>query len=178
RYGQRSATTDADAAAKAAGTIVVDDAVRHRQRSATIAVDAAAIGSEGGRAAGLVANDAAGAECQPSVVKDATTSVVIGRQGIRYGETGHGDVGCEILKHAGSDVAVDRQLSSTRAVDGHVVGNLKFAAGQQDGAGDAGGVNRVAIIRDGARVAQRAGAAVIGVCDYDDGSWQRFARSH
>ena len=56
--------------------------------------------------------------------------------------------------------------------------NLKFAAGQQDGAGDAGCVNRVAVIRDGERVAQRAGPAVIGVCDYDGGSRQRTAHSH
>ena len=84
----------------------------------------------------------------------------------------------EIFKHAESGVAVDRQTSGTGAVDGHVVGNLKFAAGQQDGAGDAGGVNRVAVIRDGERVAQRAGTAVIGVCDYDDVTWQRIAESH
>ena len=81
----------------------------------------------------------------------------------------------EIFKHAESSVAVDRQISGTGAVDGDVVGNLKFAAGQQDRAGDAGGVNRVAVIRDGERVAQRAWAAVIGVCDYDDVSWRRIA---
>src|SRR5262252_963883 len=86
-------------------------------------------------------------------------------------ESCDGDVRSEIFKHAGSGVAVDSQISSTGAVDGHVVVNLKFATGQQDGAGDASGVNRVAVIRAGQCVAQRAGTAVIGVCDYDDGSW-------
>jgi len=52
------------------------------------------------------------------------------------------------------------------------VDNHKLAAGQQDGAGDAGGINRVAVIGGGERVAQRAGAAVIRVCDYDHVSWQ------
>jgi len=55
--------------------------------------------------------------------------------------------------------------------------NLKFAAGQQNGARHTGGVNRVAVIRGGERVAQRAGAAVIRVCDYDEVSWQRTAHS-
>ena len=58
------------------------------------------------------------------------------------------------------------------------MGNLKSVASQQDGAGDASGVNRVAVIRHAERVAQRARAAVIGVCDYDDVSWQRIAHSH
>ena len=112
------------------------------------------------------------------MVKDATSSLVVSSKAVGDGETGDGDVRGEIFKHAGSGVAVDRQISGTRAVDGYVVGNLKFAAGQQDRAGDAGGVNRVAVIRDGERVAQRAGAGVIGVCDYDDVSWQRIAESH
>ena len=55
------------------------------------------------------------------------------------------------------------------------MGNLKFPAGQQDSARDAGGVNRVAVIRDGERVAQRAWPAVIGVRDYNDVSWQPVA---
>ena len=54
------------------------------------------------------------------------------------------------------------------AVDGDVIRNLKFAAGQQNRARDAGSVNRVTVIRDNERVAQRPGAAVIGVCDYND----------
>ena len=87
------------------------------------------------------------------------------------GETGDSDIGREIFKDAGSGAAVNGQISSTGAVDGYAVGNLKFATGQQDGSGDAGGVNRVAVICDGQRVAQRAGAAVIGICDYDNGSW-------
>ena len=56
--------------------------------------------------------------------------------------------------------------------------HVQLAGDQRDGAGDASGVNRVTVIRDGERVAQRAGAAVIGVCDYDDVTWQRIAESH
>ena len=105
--------------------------------------------------------------------KDAASAVVIASGGktIRDGEAGEGDVGREIFEHTGSGVAVDRQVFCTRTVDGHVMVNLKFAAGQQDGSGDAGGVNRVAVIGDGKCVTQRAGTAVIGVCDYDDVSW-------
>src|SRR5262245_36305697 len=35
----------------------------------------------------------------------------------------------EIMKHDERGVAVDRQIFSTRTVDGYAVGNLKFAAG-------------------------------------------------
>ena len=91
------------------------------------------------------------------------------------GQPCDGYSGGEIFKYAGIRVAVNRQISSTGAVDGDVVGNLKFAADQQDGAGDAGGVNRVAIVCVNQRLAQRAWPAVIGVCDYDDVSWQRMA---
>ena len=52
------------------------------------------------------------------------------------------------MKDTESGVAVDGQIASTRADDGHTGINVKLAAGQQDSAGDAGGVNRVAIIRD------------------------------
>ena len=78
----------------------------------------------------------------------------------------------EILKHAENGVAVNRQIFGTRAVDDYVVGNLKFTAGQQDGAKDAGDINRVSVIRDRECIAQRAGAAVISVCDYDKVSWE------
>ena len=119
--------------------------------------------------------DDAVAQCQSSVIKDATP--VAASSTVGDGETGDGDVRCEIFKHAGSGIAVDRQISSAGSIDGHVVVNLKSAAGQQDRAGDTGGVNRVAVTRCGDRVAQRARAAVIGVCDDDNGSWQRIARS-
>lgn len=111
-----------------------------------------------------VADDAV-AEYEPSVVKDATPSVAVSSKAVRDGETEDGDVRGEIFKHAESGVAIDRETSSTRAVNGRVVGNLKFAAGQQNGAGNTGGVDGVAIIRDGERVTQRAGATVVGVCD-------------
>ena len=106
------------------------------------------------------------------MVKDARRPKEGGSNTVGDGETGDSDVRGEIFKHAVSGVAVDSQISGTGASDGHVVGNLKFAAGQEDGAaGDAGGVNRVAVIRDAERVAQRTWAAVIDVCDYDDVSW-------
>ena len=59
----------------------------------------------------------------------------------------------QIFKDTESGITVDRQAPSTTAVDGHVVVDLKFAAGKQNGAGDAGSVNRVAIIPGGERVA-------------------------
>src|SRR5436190_156083 len=101
---------------------------------------------------------------------DGTRSSTVGD-----GETRDSDLRSEIFKPAVGGVAVHSQTSSTRAVDGHVVGNLKFAAGQENGAEHAGGVNRVAVIRDGERITQRAGPAVIGVRDYDDVSWQPVA---
>ena len=110
----------------------------------------------GGKRPGIVVEDAGADECEASVAKDATPSVVIASGGktIRDGEAGDGDVGREIFEHTGSGIAVDRQILSPRAVDGDVMVDLKFAAGQQDGAGDAGGVNSVAVIRGGKRVAQ------------------------
>ena len=176
-YDHRPVSTDAAAGAIWA-LVGVDYAVRHGERSANADADATAAGVGREKAPGIVAEDAGAAECEPSVVKDAAPSVVVASRGktIRDGEAGDGDVGPEIFKHAGSGIAVDRQISCTGAVDGHAVINLKFAAGQQDGAGDAGSVNRVAIIRASERVAQRAGAVVIGICDYDDGNWKRIAR--
>jgi len=100
-----------------------------------------------------VADDAV-AEREFSVIKDASPSTTVSNKAIRDGETGDGDLGGEIFEYAESGVAIDRQFSGTRALDGHVVVNLKFAAGQQDGAGDASGVNRVAVIRAGKRVPQ------------------------
>ena len=175
-YGHCPASTDAAAGAILA-LVAADYAVRHGERSASADADATAAGVGREKAPGIVTEDAGAAECEPSVVKDAAPSIVVasGGKAIRDGEAGDSDVGPEIFKHAGSGVAVDRQISSTGAVDGHVVVNLKFAAGQQDGAGHAGGVNRVAVIRDGERVAQRAGAVVIGVRDYDDANWKRIA---
>ena len=175
-YHRQLGIAAVDAASRAASTVTINRAAGYCQCRSGIVKDAAAllvlVGGGGGVAHGDVA------ECKPSVVKDPTPSIVVSSKAVGDGETGDGDVRGEIFKHAGTGVAVDRQISGTGAVDGHVVGNLKFAAGQQDGAGDAGGVNRVAVIRDGERVAQRAGAAVIGVCDYDDVSWQRIAESH
>ena len=97
--------------------------------------------------------------------KDATPSVIVSRKAVGDGEAGDSDVRGQIFKDAGSGVAVDRQILSTGAVDCHVVVDLKFAAGQQDRAGDARGVNRVAVIGHGECVAQRARATVIRVCD-------------
>jgi len=59
----------------------------------------------------------------------------------------------QIFKDTESGITVDRHTPSTTAVDGHVVVDLKFAAGKQNGAGDGGSVNRVAIIRGGERIA-------------------------
>jgi hypothetical protein len=61
------------------------------------------------------------------------------------------------------------------AIDGHIVGNLKFAAGQQNRTGYTGSVDRVTVIRGGERVAQGAWATVIRVCDYYGVCWQRIA---
>src|SRR5262249_35298147 len=152
--------TSGDATAEIRG-VAVDNAIRYGQHLA-IAADAAAVG-EGGK----VVDDAAAAECKPSVVKDATSSVGKCGKAVSDGKTGYGNVRSEIFKHAESGVAVDRQISSTGAVDGHVVVNLKFTAGQQDGAGDPGGVNRVAVTGNSERDAQRAESTVIGVCDKD-----------
>src|SRR5262249_19423062 len=127
--------------------------------------------------AGRVAADSTVAECQRRTVGNATP-VTHPSKAIRDGETGDSDVGREIFKDAGSGVAVDRQRSGTGTIDGDAGKNLKFAAGQQDGAGDAGGVNRVAVVCINERLAQRAWAAVIGICDYDDVSWQRIACFH
>ena len=123
-----------------------------------------------------VADDAV-VECEASVIKDATPSVTIS-MAVRDCEAGDGDNGSEIFTHAEGVIAVDRQISGTGAVDAHVMVNLKFAAGQQDGAGDASRINRVAVLGNGERLAQRAWATVCSVCDYDDGSWQGIALPH
>ena len=53
------------------------------------------------------------------------------------------------------------------AADGDIFVHDQFSTGEQDGAEDAGGVNRVAIVCVNQRLTQRARAAVIGVCDGD-----------
>src|SRR4029077_2247742 len=103
-------------------------AVRHGERPANSTINAAAKAEDGEKAPSIVAEDASAGECEPSVIKDAAPSVFVGRMAVGYGETGDGDVRGEIFEHPGSGVAVDRQISSTGAVNGHVVGNLKFSA--------------------------------------------------
>ena len=71
-----------------------------------------------------------------------------------------------------STSALYGQAVGSGAGDGHVVGNLKFAAGQHDSVGDAGGVNRVAIVCVSQRLAQRAGSTVIRVCDDNEITWR------
>src|SRR5262249_51855605 len=133
-----------------------------RQRSFTI--DATALAISG------VITDAAIRHRQRSFTIDATAAA--GGMAVGNGQIRDGDVRGEDFKNAVSAVTIDRQTSSTGTIDGHVVVYLKFTAGQQDRAGDTCGVNRVAVLREGERVPQRAGSAVIGVCDHDDGSWQ------
>ena len=59
------------------------------------------------------------------------------------------------VKHATLRVAVHSQMVRARAADGDIfVDVLKLAAGQRDRAGEADGVNRVAVICDNERVAQ------------------------
>src|SRR5262249_34287484 len=89
--------------------------------------------------------------CEPAVIIDATAFITTA---IRDGEARDGGSRGEIFKHLGGGVAVNRQICGTGAVDGHVVRNLKCAAGQQDGTGDTGRVNRVAVTGCGKRVAQ------------------------
>src|SRR5262249_6061407 len=105
------------------------------------------------------------AECKLPVVKDASS--IAKRRPADYDETGDGGTRGEIFKraHGREAEATNYQISRKGSVDCHVVGNLKFAASQQDGVGDACGINRVAIVCVSQRLAQRAGSAVIGVCD-------------
>ena len=143
-YRSTQAINAATISRHTARLVTANRTVRHRQRSATINEDAAATPVIRLRRR---AGDTAFVQCKPSVVKDASSIVVRrGRMAIGDGETGDSDIGREIFKDAGSGAAVNGQISSTGAVDGHVAVNLKFAAGQQDRAGDAGGVNRVAVV--------------------------------
>jgi len=82
------------------------------------------------------------------VVKDATPFNGARSRTVGHGEARDSDVRGEIFKAAVGGIAVNSQISSTRAVDGHVVRDLKFPGGQGNGAGDAGGVNCVSMIRD------------------------------
>src|SRR5262249_37217374 len=96
RHRQRSATTESDAAAMPR-KVVAEDGGSYRQRAATIAVDAAAVG-EVWLSRYIVAEDATVAECEASVVKDATPSVEVGGKTVGDGQTGHGDVRSEVFK--------------------------------------------------------------------------------
>src|SRR5690348_10284926 len=102
------------------------------------------------------------------MVKDATPTIVVDGKAVSDGETGDDDVRGEIFKHAERGVAADRQIAGTGPIDGHPVGDLKFAACQRDGAEDLRGVDCVTVIGHGERVAQRTGAAIFSACDYND----------
>ena len=163
-----------DASTLGASAVTGNRAASYRQCRAVGAADAAALLVA---ATSSAVTEDAGAECEPSVVKDAAPSVVVAMwvkpfvivkpEIVTFDR--------EIFKHAESGVAVDRQIFSTRAVNRHVVGNLKFVAGQQDSAGHAGGVNRVAVICAWRARCATSRGHVIGVCDYDDASWQPVA---
>src|SRR6266478_4798914 len=93
------------------------------------------------------------------------------------GSAGRASIQNSIADSRLSHVEYSATLPRTRrvAADG-AVGHDKGPMVRDENA--VGGVNRVAVIRAGECVAQRAGPAVIGVCDYDGGSWQRIADSH
>ena len=71
------------------------------------------------------------------------------------------------MKHAAGAIAVHRQAGGAGAEDGDFVADHQFAAGQHNGAGDAGCVNGVAVDGDGQRVAQRTTTIVSGSGDED-----------
>ena len=81
----------------------------------------------------------------------------------------------EDVEHAAVGIAVHRQIGRAGTVDRHVVGDLKLAAGQEDGAGKSRGVNSVCRARQ--TVAKRARSAV-GSAGYSAGDgWQNNVRS-
>src|SRR5215472_12960885 len=153
--------------------VAADSAVAHRQLN--VSLGARRRGYIGNADAGVAAHGAVGdrqrLEARESPVAGAA-DVADADDAVGDGETGDGDVWRTQetttfhFKHTGSSVPVDRKISSTRANDVLVAANPQYAAGQQNRARDAGGINRVA--RAGKCVAQRAGPAVIGICDYDD----------
>src|SRR2546425_529119 len=74
-----------------------------------------------------------------SVIKDGGATV-------GNGQAGDGDGRARTdVEHAASGVAVDGQQTRPGADDVHAVGDEKLAAGQCDGAGSTGSVNRVPI---------------------------------
>ena len=81
----------------------------------------------------------------------------------------------EDVEHAAVGIAVHRQIGRAGTVDRHVVGDLKLAGGQQDGAGDAGGINRV--YRAGQTAAKRAGSVIGSAADSAGDGWQNNVRS-
>ena len=168
---RRAVTADATSGSR---RVAADNAVCHGQRSG-IAEEAPATPKPEREA---VLYDPTVAYCKAVVIKNTASSTAVTTKAVGDGQTGDGHVRRKIFKHPESVVAVNCQTFGTRAVNCYAVSDLKFATGQQDGARDAGGVDRVSVIRNGKRTAQRARATVIGVCDYDNVSWQRIAESH
>jgi len=64
-------------------------------------------------------------------------------------------------------VAINCEYVSACAVDCHALVHEQCAARERDRARDAGGVNRVTVVRNGERLAQRAGTAVVGIGNSD-----------
>ena len=87
------------------------------------------------------------------MVENAAPSASV-TQSVGDGQAGDSRVRREIIEHAVGGVAVDGQTRSAGAADGHIVGDLKFGAGQSNGARDAGSVNCITIISNAERLAQ------------------------
>jgi hypothetical protein len=125
-----------DAAAVKARRVARDGAVGHGQYCAVVDTPAFVAAA---KASHIIA-DRAVAKCQAALVENAASSRT---QSVGDGQAGHGHVRREIIEHPEGGVAIDRQIGRAGTVDRHTVGDLKFAAGQQDCAGDTGGVDSV-----------------------------------
>src|SRR5262249_2384299 len=132
-------------------------AVAQVQRRAGVLLKTAA--AEAAARAGDIVADGAVAECQAALVVNAASSRT-DTQSVGDGQPGDGRVRREIMEYPKGSVAIDRKIGCAGAIDSHVMRDRKFAAGEQDRAGTACGVDGVAVRRACEAGAERAGAAV------------------
>ena len=158
--------------------VVADNAVAHCQRALIVQNPAAGVAADGAvahRQHGTMAINAGAL-----VAVAVTDSKAVNGDGFALLFLPSEGLFAEAIdvKHTTLRVGVHCQIIRAGPANGDIFVHVQLAADQRDGAGDASGVNRVTVIRDGERVAQRAGTAVIRVCDYNDVIWQRIAESH
>src|SRR5215831_17143242 len=72
------------------------------------------------------------------------------------------------FEYAGGGVAVDGQSARAGPKDRYIPVDLKWAAGEQDGTGDAGGVDRVAVCQAGVVQAPAQGPSGAAVTSAGD----------